>query len=296
MTVLFLLASLFVSYFMSFIGIAGTALISELCLLLPAAYYLLKGRAQLASQMHLKGIKLTTFLMVLVYHLCCYPIIIAMNSFTLAISDNAAMDITAEFKGESYLAIWLFVGFIGPVVEELVFRGAILGGLRTTGRIFTAILLSALLFGLVHMNLNQLSYTFFAGIYWGLLVEATGSILPSMTCHIIMNSLSVFAMYFYDNSLLELDGIMDQIETESAVSYIGTGCVFLVIAVFTTMLAMLMLRVISLNEGRTGCFENIFRKKTKAEKYGSLFSVPMAAGIVFAVAIIIWELMLGITG
>lgn len=285
-------ASLFTSFFTPDIGIAQTALISELCLLIPAAYYLGKGRTKLASQLRLRLIKPTTALMVLVYHLCCYPVIIAMNAFSLAVSDNAAMDIQMEFAGESYFAIWFFVGLIGPVVEEFVFRGAILSGLRTTGRIFSAIVLSALLFGLVHMNVNQLSYTFFAGIYWGLLAEATGSIIPSVICHVIMNSFSVIAMYFYDRNLSGMEGILGQAETESTAAYIGTGCVFLVIAVFTTMLAMLMLRVISLNEGFTGCVWNIFRKKTKAERYGSLFSVPLVVGMVFSVIIIIWLMVI----
>lgn len=292
MTVSFLAASLFAGYFFPYAGIAMTALLSELCLLIPAAFFLAKGRAGLASQLGLRLIKPTTFLMVIVYHICCYPIIIAMNAFTLLFSDNAALDIQAEFTGESYFAIWFFVGLAGPLVEEFVFRGVLLGGLRTTGRILSAIILSAALFGMVHMNINQLSYTFFAGIYWGLLAEATGSLIPSMVCHVLMNSFSVAAMYFYDNSLLELDGIMEQTEQATA-SYLITGCVFLVISVFTTVLAMLMLKVISLNEGNTGCVENIFRKKTRAERFGSLFSIPLVAGMVLSAVVIIWLMVIG---
>lgn len=292
MTVSFLAASLFAGYFFPDAGIAMTALLSELCLLIPAAFFLAKGRAGLASQLGLRLIKPTTVLMVIVYHICCYPIIIAMNAFTLLFSDNAALDLQAEFTGESYFAIWFFVGLAGPLVEEFVFRGVLLGGLRTTGRILSAIILSAALFGMVHMNINQLSYTFFAGIYWGLLAEATGSLIPSMVCHVLMNSLSVAAMYFYDNSLLELDGIMEQTEQATA-SYLITGCVFLVISVFTTVLAMLMLKVISLNEGNTGCVENIFRKKTRAERFGSLFSIPLIAGMVLSAVVIIWLMVIG---
>ncbi len=292
MTVSFLAASLFAGYFFPYAGIAMTALLSELCLLIPAAFFLAKGRAGLASQLGLRLIKPTTFLMVIVYHICCYPIIIAMNAFTLLFSDNAALDIQAEFTGESYFAIWFFVGLAGPLVEEFVFRGVLLGGLRTTGRILSAIILSAALFGMVHMNINQLSYTFFAGIYWGLLAEATGSLIPSMVCHVLMNSFSVAAMYFYDNSLLELDGIMEQTEQATA-SYLITGCVFLVISVFTTVLAMLMLKVISLNEGNKGCVENIFRKKTRAERFGSLFSIPLVAGMVLSAVVIIWLMVIG---
>ncbi|MBQ7584582.1 MAG: CPBP family intramembrane metalloprotease [Lachnospiraceae bacterium] len=279
MVVVFITASILVSALLPDLSIGVTALFSELCLLVPALVQLSKARAQVSEQLHLKGIRLSTALMVLVYHVCCYPVILAMNSFTMAISDNTALDITDQFGDVSFFVMWFFVGLLGPVVEELVFRGIILGGLRTTGRIFSAIVLSALLFGLAHMNINQFSYTLCVGIFWGLLVEATGSIVPSLICHVMMNSVSVMMAFLLEKSYGELDGMMEVSGMESAVSYLATGFFFLFISIFTTMLAMLMLRVISLNEGRTGCFENIFRKKSRAERLGSLFSVPLIAGI-----------------
>ena len=279
MTVVFITFSILVSFMLRDPGIGMLAFLSELSLLLPALILLSKGRVQLSRQLHLKGIRISTALMTLVYHLCCYPLIIAMNSFTMAISDNASMDITEQFGDVSFAAMFFFVGLLGPLVEELVFRGILLGGLRTTGRIFSAILLSALLFALAHMNINQFSYTLCAGIFWGLLVEATGSIVPSLICHVMMNSVSVMMAFLLEKSYGELDGMMEVSGMESAVSYLATGFFFLFISIFTTMLAMLMLRVISLNEGRTGCFENIFRKKSRAERFGSLFSVPLIAGI-----------------
>ncbi len=291
MTATFVIASLFVSYFMPYMGISITALLSELCLLIPVLCFLIRGRAQIPAQLKFRGIKPATVLLVLVYHICCYPLVIAMNSFTMVISDNEALDLTAQFQGEPFFLIWLFVGLVGPVVEELIFRGAILGGLRTTGRIFTPILLSALLFGLIHMNVNQFSYTLCMGIFWGLLAEATGSIIPSMICHITMNSVSVILAYLLEDSIGGLEEIIEAGGAGAALSYAATGFTFLFISIFTTMLAMLMLRVISLNEGRTGCFENIFRQKSKAERYGHLFSIPLIIGIAIAAVVTITMLI-----
>ena len=274
------------------LGIAWSALLSELCLLVPAFIYVSKGKVNLASQLHLKGIRVSTVFLVIVYHICCYPAVIAMNALTLAVSRNEALDITEQFLGELKLAMWLFVGVIGPLVEELIFRGVMLGGLRTTGRIFSAIVLSALLFALIHMNLNQFSYTIVMGVYWGLLAEATGSLIPSMVCHVITNSVSVLMTFVSYGSMDELNALLGDVPEESTSVYIITGIVFLVISVFTTALAMLMLKVISLNEGRTGCFENIFRKKMPAEKYGRLFSVPMAAGILISASVMLFTLIL----
>lgn len=295
MTIIYLAASLFISFYVPYLGIAWLAFLTELCLLVPALIMLSKGRVQIAEQLHIKGIKPTTALMVLVYHICTYPVVIAMNSFTMAVSDNTALDIASEFRDESLFFMWLFIGLIGPLVEELVFRGILLGGLRTTGRIFSAVVLSAVLFALAHMNINQFSYTIFAGIFWGLLVEATGSLIPSMLCHVTMNSVSVILAYLLQDSFSELDEMLGQSGMESTIGYLATGLTFLVISVFTTMLALLMLRAIALNEGRTGCFENIFRKKTRAERYGSIISVPLIIGICLASAVtvfmFVWDLL-----
>lgn len=296
MSVMFILASLFVSFFFPYLGIGEMALFSELTLLIPALLLLSKAKVKIPEQLHLKGIRPSTILLVLVYHICCYPLILAMNSFTMAISDNTALDITDQFGDEPFFMMLLFIGFIGPLVEELVFRGIILGGLRTTGRIFSAVALSALLFALAHMNINQFSYTICAGIFWGLLVEATGSLIPSMICHITMNSVSAVLAFFLEENLDEFDQFLESGGMESAMSYVASGFFFLFISIFTTALAMLMLRVISLNEGRTGCFENIFRKKSRAERFGSLFSIPMVIGISISAIVTIFVFITDLTG
>ncbi len=291
MTIAFLAASVVVSSLFPDLGIGLTAFFSELCLLIPALFFLLQGRAQLAGQLHIKPVKPVTVLLILVYHMCCYPLIIAMNAFTMAVTDNAAMELTSQFDGESFLAIWIFAGIIGPIVEEFVFRGVLLSGLRTTGRILTPIILSGFLFGLIHMNLNQFSYAVCMGIFWGLLVEATGSIFSSMICHVTTNSVSVLLSFLLEDTFEDLDGMLAATGAESAAAYVSTGIMFLFISIFTTIGALLLLRVIALTEGRTGCFENIFRKKNRAERYGRIITVPMIAGMVISATVIIFMLI-----
>ena len=296
MVIAFLGTSIISSLFFRNMDIMTAALLSELCLLVPACYYLLKGRVGLKRQLHFSCVsRPSTIMLSLVYLICCYPLVISMNAFTMAITSNEAQSITDEFAGIPPFLVWLIVGFIGPVAEEIVFRGMILGGLRSTGRILSAIVLSGFLFGLMHLNLNQFSYTVIMGIFWGLLVEASGSILTSMICHISMNSLSVIMVFAIGDSLEELTGILG--ESEEAVSsmeFVGVGLMFLINGIGFAALAMLILKVIALNEGRTGCVENIFRRKIRAEKYGHLFSVPLIIGILMTAAVIIRDTVLGL--
>lgn len=76
-----------------------------------------------------------------------------------------------------YLTICIFA----PIVEEIVFRGAILRVLLGWfDKHWYAIILSALLFALVHGNPAQMPHAFLIGLLIGWMYYRTGSILPGI--------------------------------------------------------------------------------------------------------------------
>jgi len=85
---------------------------------------------------------------------------------------------------------FITIAVIPPVVEELMFRGMILHGLRRFGDGF-AIVASALLFGLYHGNFVQFVFAFLAGLAMALVVVRTGSLWTSILIHFVNNSISV---------------------------------------------------------------------------------------------------------
>ena len=87
------------------------------------------------------------------------------------------------------------IAVMAPLVEELLFRGAIEGHFLQTGkRPSMAILLSALIFGLIHVNPAQVPFAFCLGLVFGWLYYRTGSIIPGMIGHFLNNSLATIAM------------------------------------------------------------------------------------------------------
>ena len=84
--------------------------------------------------------------------------------------------------------------FLPGLVEEILFRGVLYSRLRKANPI-KGILLSALLFGIAHMNFQQFSYAFFLGIVFGCLLEATDSIFATITAHMIFNGSSILLTY-----------------------------------------------------------------------------------------------------
>lgn len=102
-------------------------------------------------------------------------------------SYNQVMD---ALTGEGTFINVLYVLLVGPVSEELIFRGAVFDRFFVAFPFFVANILQAALFGLYHMNLIQGVYAFLLGLALGLVRQATGSILASILVHIIFNSTS----------------------------------------------------------------------------------------------------------
>jgi Predicted metal-dependent membrane protease len=99
---------------------------------------------------------------------------------------------------------YLAIGLLAPLAEEIVFRGAILRSLLTTAKPMAAIIISALLFALVHMNPAQMPYAFIAGLLLGWMYWRTGSILPGMAYHWANNSVAYILYHAYPDKDMKL--------------------------------------------------------------------------------------------
>jgi len=90
----------------------------------------------------------------------------------------------------------LTIVLIGPLNEEITFRHAMLGGMLRRGvNPWIAILVSALIFGIIHWNPIQILFASVLGVMLGILYTKSQSIIPSLLYHIINNSISVVGMW-----------------------------------------------------------------------------------------------------
>ncbi len=98
----------------------------------------------------------------------------------------------------------LSIALLAPILEELLFRGAIQGVLqRALGKPWMAILISSLIFGIVHMNPAQIPFAFLLGMMFGWLYYRTGSLLPGIIGHVLNNSIATVSMIVYGNATIE---------------------------------------------------------------------------------------------
>lgn len=80
---------------------------------------------------------------------------------------------------------------LGPLAEELVYRGFVFRRLRAGTGDRMAVLLSALLFGFLHLNLVQGVYAFVLGLLLAFIVCKTGGIATAAASHMASNLTSV---------------------------------------------------------------------------------------------------------
>lgn len=105
------------------------------------------------------------------------------------------IDVPMELSDEDFerlaggIAGTLDTALVGPIVEEIIFRGLILGMLLKFFRTpWLAILVSAIVFGAIHMTTSQLIFGGLYGLLLGWLFWRTGSIWPGVIIHVANNS------------------------------------------------------------------------------------------------------------
>jgi uncharacterized protein len=102
---------------------------------------------------------------------------------------------TDSFLEEGYSFIWpIVVICVEPAIfEELAFRGAIQSSLRQVLSPWEAILVSAMMFGILHLSLPSMPHLVTIGVVLGWLREKTGSLYPGMVMHFCHNLLVVLS-------------------------------------------------------------------------------------------------------
>jgi membrane protease YdiL (CAAX protease family) len=101
------------------------------------------------------------------------------------------------------LATVLAFILIAPLMEELLFRGIILGGFLRRYRPGTAVVVSAVLFGLVHLNPYQFVSALITGLLLGWLFLRTGSLWPCFVGHALYNG---YLLIVHGKLLIALNG------------------------------------------------------------------------------------------
>ena len=185
-----------------FVGFATSTLTLQIAMILTPALLMtiILGRKP-AKTLSLRMPKLSVIpaaiLLAVALHPCSSLIAHAVRTiypFTESAREQLTA-MTAMLSQENVFAVLAVMAVTPAICEELAFRGFILSGLRDGTSKWTAIVISSLFFGMVHMILQQSIPAFIVGLVIGYIVIQSGSILTGILFHATYNSLALLPLF-----------------------------------------------------------------------------------------------------
>ena len=129
--------------------------------------------------------------------------------------------------------IWGFLTLVivGPITEELLFREAIAGEMLRRGTSpWVAIIVSALAFSAMHLNLAQGLYALPLGIIFGIIYYKTGNIVLTSLLHILNNGIVAVQLYTMNEDIEDLSlskWLGGDLKAYAAMLFLGGLCIVL---------------------------------------------------------------------
>ena len=184
-------------------------IISQCILLIPALIYVLVMKIDIIKCIPYRKIKLSDAVSSLLIGYCLVPLVLLINVISSVFATNYLNSSTTEISQYPFVIQLLLMAFLPTIAEEFVFRGLFYHSYRKNG-ILGAAILSGVIFGAIHLNINQFCYACVMGMVFALMVEITGSMFSSMLAHFAVNSYSIIML-----KLVSMSGISVQTEQAS---------------------------------------------------------------------------------
>lgn len=131
------------------------------------------------------------------------PLLYKVLPFSSLVEDYAM-----AWPRDSWRLIVLGLGAMisAPVLEEFIFRGIMQSSLLARYSVKTAIIISSILFGLIHVIPPEVIKMVLHSMIWGYIVYKTGSILASIVMHSLLNSyFLLYNIFWAEGEVLSID-------------------------------------------------------------------------------------------
>jgi transmembrane CAAX amino protease len=126
--------------------------------------------------------------------------------YKLSLSSKMVEDLQKILDGANIPLMIIAVGIIAPVVEELFFRGLLFNKSRNYVSVKASAIISALVFGFVHLNIIQGANAFVLGLLFAYIYQKTESIYTTILAHLGNNLMAVLIGYLLNLSSMTIFG------------------------------------------------------------------------------------------
>lgn len=270
----------------------GSYLLSQAIVLLPALIYVAIHKINIIACMPYRRLRISDGLLSLLFGYALVPTMLFVGNLTSLFSTNYVQDSVQELIAYPFVVQLLIIAVLPACVEEFVFRGLIYHSYRKNG-ILGAAVLSGLVFGLMHLNINQLSYALLMGIVFALLVEVTGSMYSSMLAHFAANSYSIIMMQLVSmtsggSELLEQSAQAAESSMNSVPVIIAQLVMLGLVAAGFLGIAYLLFKKIAVRNGRWEYLKEQLHKGFKPQNGERFLTPPLIATVAAAVVYMLY--------
>lgn len=172
--------------------VAVNILYSQGLILIPVILFFIITKRNPFKFIQLNKIHWLSVILLIVLTYCMLPLMTVINLFSmLFVKNHTAALITDSITDYGLIGSTLLFALTPALIEEISYRGVFYQAARGR-RPIRAMVVSGLLFGAMHMNFNQILYACVMGVIFGLVIEASGSLLSTMIMHFMFNFNSVF--------------------------------------------------------------------------------------------------------
>jgi len=181
----------------SLAGVVRVFVLSQLAAVLaPTALFALRSRVDLRRTFSLRPLAPAHAL--LVPFAAAFALVVVLVAQKTLLPERDAQGIEALVAALAEGPLWLgllLLAVLPPICEEALCRGFLLASFRARYGDGRAVLVTAVLFGALHLDLHRFPATAAAGLVLGLLCVRTGSILASLLFHAVYNGILALTLY-----------------------------------------------------------------------------------------------------
>ena len=146
-----------------------------------------RNEDELRTKLNLKDISFSVMTGIGVSGISFIWLIIAGKIPEFRVQIAAMKEGNAMIGGGSLHGVFLSAVIAAPIVEEVIFRGVVLGSFRKIFPAWASILISAIIFGVYHMNPVAIVYATVMGIIAGVVYEKKQNLLFPIMLHMANN-------------------------------------------------------------------------------------------------------------
>lgn len=173
--------------------------VTVLSVLLPLIAFVFTNSADFKSVLKINKTSFTNILLSLIMGLSLQPVAVMLNEFVKWIFGNFGISIFQNSISINRYAL-IVTAILPAVIEELLFRGALLTSVQNKGYRFS-IFITSFLFAIMHNDLGSFAGVFILGIVSCYAVWMTNSVFCGMAVHFAFNSFNIIMYPFLETEM-----------------------------------------------------------------------------------------------